>query len=174
MMAAMAAVTLTSCSVAGGPDQSSSAPHPTDSSRSPLDAASLAAKVKVFYGQYTLVSSQVARDGGKDPERLRAFDSPNEFQGDVAGSANLRKHHYHATGKYISRGFTVQSVDVSRAVVKAYVCIDSSKLGLVDGAGNKLDIAKAARLQTILVTFSDVGTDTRIERDQSWSGASVC
>ncbi|WP_375400173.1 hypothetical protein [uncultured Amnibacterium sp.] len=126
------------------------------------------------FRDYTDVSSEVARDGGKSPERLTPYLSKVEYIGDAAGAKRIANRHYRAVGKYEARNFTPQMVDAASGELRAYVCLDSSNAGFVDAHGNSVQSRAVTAERTVLVTFRREGQRLIIDRNETWSGNSVC
>ena len=147
---------------------------PSSSTSSPPSREAFVREAEAVFRDYTNVSSEVARGGGTNPERLKPYLSKAEYIGDAAGAKRVADHRYRAVGKYEARNFTPQMVDAASDELRAYVCLDSSNASFVDAHGKSVQSKAVTAQRTVLVTFRREGQRLIIDRNETWSGNSVC
>lgn len=156
-------------------------PTPTPKPRSTpvfaTDEEALAAATTA-YAAYLAVSDQIAADGGKNPERLEPFVTPEQLP-DVLTSFNG----YIARGLHAEGQSTFDSTALvqyeggtqSSASIDIYLCLDVSKVRVIDESGADVTPADRRNRLPLQIGFESTATTTlRLARSESWTGDNFC
>jgi hypothetical protein len=170
VLAMSTALVLAGCAQTASPPVRSSTPIPTKTPRS----TSIAESAEGQYRLYFKVSTDVLRDGGERPERIRPYVTSTQYDEEVAFASTVRKTKRHLVGATSSRNFTVQSISADKSRLTAYVCVDNEKSEIVDQAGRDVTPAGRVARSTLLLTFDTSGARPLLAKSQQWSGNSVC
>lgn len=122
------------------------------------------------YGAYLAVSDQVIRDGGTQPDRLKAFVSDPVYAEELKGMQRLADNGWRGVGH---TSFTLILQQFDEETLTAYSCDDVSQTDLIDATG--ASVVKPDR-QTLLpfeVEF-DLGDSFRVVDKVLWNGGGVC
>ncbi|WP_280794917.1 hypothetical protein [Aurantimicrobium minutum] len=135
------------------------------------DEEALAA-AQAAYANYLVVSDQIARDGGANPERLKGLVSTQLFE----ESADVYK-------TYKEQSITVEGAtsfdslhigEISQNSASYYVCLDVGKTKLLNADG--IDVTPVGRQSRLPIIFEVRVTNSSatIESSEVWSGRNYC
>ncbi|MCU1596653.1 MAG: hypothetical protein JWQ47_392 [Glaciihabitans sp.] len=142
------------------------------------DADALAAAKKTFDG-YLLASDSIGNDGGKNPGRLSAWESGNQYKRDEKVFTDLESRRERIAGATSYSGFRLQSLNQdSKGVVSVitYACLDISKTSLLDPKNQpiKNDGPTVAPLVLTFVNRAPQSESLLVDRSSSWDGNDFC
>jgi len=168
-----AALLLAGCAGPAAPAEKSTTPMPSSSAvfASKEEAAQ---ELSDFYAEYTGVVDDVLNDGGQRPERLSPYLSTALYASEVKTMAALSDAHRHTSGRSSATSLELQDADLDMGTATAYVCVDLTKVRVLDSQGNDVTPRNRPNRQTLAVSFQPRGSSFVIDRSVVWAGTSVC
>jgi hypothetical protein len=173
VVAMSAALLLAGCAGTSAPAVKSATPTPTSSARFADEAAAVQA-FRALYEKYIVASDSVFHDGGRNPERLKPYLSPKLYSEDEATFDDLRATGRRSVGDARLTQAKPQRVEPTAGGGTIYICLDQSKVRVLDKAGKDITPASRPPTQSLVVGFASEGQDLRIASSESWSGSSIC
>lgn len=165
------AFAITGCSEPTPPEPSP--PVPTATPAFADDAAALAAATEA-YEAYLEIGSQIANDGGNEPERISEV---------VAGEALITEYDIfdsmvstgvRGEGTQTADGYRIQYVDMRTGEIGIYLCLDTAGSDLVDVEGQStLDPRRPTRYP-LAVVFRRTEDALKLVSSESWTGDNFC
>ena len=157
----------------------SPAPRPSTTPVFATEAEALAAATKA-YAAYSEASDSVTFDGGKRPDRIAKFVSPEQLKRELKGFLYYKVNSLSSRGnsKFDSVrlesliGHTKSDFDLS-----VYLCSDISSIRLFDSTGadvTPLDLPKRSPLQVGFEVRADSREELIVSRSESWTGNDFC
>jgi hypothetical protein len=134
------------------------------------------AAANVFYSSYQGMSNTIAHEGGKDPNRIDSFVTPEMLPGEVASFERLSESGVHLVGDLAFDSMKLQSADLASGSMIVYMCLDVSETDVVDSAGVSTvpsDRVSRHPLQVAL-THDTPANRLLLERSELWTGTNFC
>lgn len=155
------------------PPEPSSAVEPLFASdEDALEAATAA------YEEFLLVSGEILRDGGRNPERLVPLVSDEVYASEAEGFALLADNDWRAIGESVLIGTELQqytSGPPGFAEVIAYVCVSVEGNDIVDSEGvSQVSADRAPEVSFEIVFASMPSGSLLIERKTTWAETAAC
>jgi hypothetical protein len=128
------------------------------------------------YERYLEVGSQVASEGGANPERMSAVTVDDAYEEELRLFNSMASANQQGIGTQSADTFTLQSSNLEEGEMTLYLCLDTSESQVViDGE----PVASAQDVPTrfpLSVDFRTVESDGRlaVSRSTSWSGTNFC
>ncbi|MFC0678712.1 hypothetical protein ACFFGH_12760 [Lysobacter korlensis] len=172
LLVAATLAALTGCS--GEPEQEApaSTPSPTAIPVFASEEEALAA-AEDAYREYLEMSDAIARDGGRDPERLGSLVTRDELVRAVAEFEAFAESGRQTRGSSRFNTFSLQQYESLSKVaqVTVYVCLDVSDVRVVDESGRDITPAREARqpLSVIFVSADEGSQELVLQRSEQWS-----
>ncbi|MEO7123640.1 MAG: hypothetical protein ABI400_11100 [Lacisediminihabitans sp.] len=143
------------------------------------DADALAAATKA-YAAYLKASDQLLQAGGSGIERMESLVSGQSLEDERTSAKSFSEKGYRSEGETSFSNPTLQQSSSSPdgiGVVTIYVCVDVSKVDVLDATGQSVVSAARPDRQAFEVSF-----DKKLNKDggllvsstDAWSGAGVC
>jgi hypothetical protein len=143
------------------------------------DADALAAATKA-YAAYLKMSNQILVDGGSGIDRIEGLASRKALADQRSSAKSFKEKGYTSVGEVSFSNPTLQHFSHSMDGIDAvtiYVCLDVSKLDVVDASGQSAVSATRPDRQAFEVSF-----DERMEKPKglvvastdAWSGVGIC
>jgi hypothetical protein len=178
LQVALAAGTLASALALSGCAPSASAPTPTVASPSATaffasDEEALAAATAA-YDAYLKVSDEVAAKGGLDPSPLQDVVTSDEYARQTATFETYRARALHASGATTTDSWRLERADPATGDVTAYLCVDVSKVRVLDSSGADQTPPERPERLPIEAGFELVDGHLRMARSAVWSGDNFC
>ncbi len=131
------------------------------------------------YAAYLKMSDTIAHDGGKDPERIKPFVTAAWYEVQLKDLNTLHAKGYKAVGdsEFDKPTLRNSSTDVSgRARVGVYLCVDVSKVRLVNSAGADVTPATRHDRLPLQVEFQANASSSKllIDKSEVWTGKNFC
>jgi hypothetical protein len=137
------------------------------------------AAAELAYRNYIAVSDEIARDGGKSPERIHEFVTADLYLQAVEEFSYFSNHGVRASGQTSFDSFRIQSVEVidGRQHIRAYVCLDVSNNRLLDSFAT--DVTPADRpsrvpLEILFLVAPSKENSVLLATSDVWSGTNFC
>jgi hypothetical protein len=151
-------------------------PEPTVTPIFESDEEALAAAEEA-YGAYSAASSQITMEGGRDPERIGSFVSPDMLKEQLEGFALYSEAGWHTSEPAAYDSFVLQqhNEEPGLATIVVYVCVDVSTVRILDDMGS--DVTPPARPERVPleVEMEFVGPDEGLlTRSELWGGEDFC
>jgi hypothetical protein len=129
------------------------------------------------YAAYSEVSALIASEGGAGVERLDSLVTEEQFDNEFETAEYYRSRGVRALGESETTLFELQQVSESEglAEVVVYVCVDVSRVSIVDASGS--DVTPTDRPMVIpleVVLVGDSADDLLIASSEQWVGSSFC
>jgi hypothetical protein len=142
------------------------------------DAEALAAAEKA-YRAYRRAAETVLSAGGTDSGRLVQFATGRLLSEEQQGDEEFKTKGYHAIGTSRVVSFNLQRADLgaargSKDVVAAYVCLDVSKVDVVDAEGQSVVSTSRSPRVSYLVGFDLLGNSLLPSSQEPWDSGGVC
>lgn len=142
------------------------------------DAEALAAAKKAYLA-YLKVSDQILMDGGKNPERLLAVATPAELKSQTRGFQEFQTKSWHSTGGTQISNIMLQGYFArqTRGIIRAYVCIDVSRVDVFDSNGESVVTSSRPSKQSVQVVFDSTGIGSHkllLADQEPWRAKGVC
>ena len=123
------------------------------------------------YANYLEVSDQIARDGGANPERLKALVSSTQYPIEIAPFKELQSSGATMSGSSSFDQLHIQSIDSK--VVSAYLCLDNSAVVLNQTDGSQKQSTN--QRWPLLVSFSENSDGSLVlSGSETWTGTNFC
>ncbi|MCU1409239.1 MAG: hypothetical protein JWM23_1319 [Microbacteriaceae bacterium] len=157
-----------------------SMPAPVPTSRTPTEAPVFASDEEALaaatsaYAAYQAMSSMIAQEGGKRPERMSEFAVGDALEGEISSLKGLAERGLRGVGELAFDSMALQSADFATGQIETYVCLDVSGTDVVDAGGVSTVPADRALRLPLQVSFSVVNRKVRVERSESWAGTNFC
>ncbi len=173
--AAALLVALVGCS--GTPEIPDADPAPSAPPLFATEEEALEAATAV-YEEYLAVSNQVLADGGSDPDRVARFLSPELFEAEAAGFADIAEQGISFKGGTSITGFLLQQVSPTAeggADVQLYVCVTNDGTTRLGSDGLPTTEQPPAFLGTfeVIVNFGTAQSPL-INRKDFWAEGDQC
>jgi len=171
---ALAAIALSGC--VGGPPAAVVTPAPSESPVFASEEEALAAATEA-YAAYLALGSQVASDGGENPERMGQVTAGNAYQQELETFKSMRSASIRGVGGQTFDTVSVQMVDVATGDIVVYLCLDTSTADLIDSDGTSTRSTDRATRFPLLIELEVApksGSDLSITESESWSGENFC
>ncbi len=168
-LAALLAVALAACT--------SSSPHPTPTrtaAHTPLfasDDEALQAATKA-YAAYLKMSDTISHDGGKNPERIRAYVTDSELRKLVSDFKQLEQKGAHTDGYSKFSDLRIGHYDNYR--LQVYLCSDVSDVRLLDASDRDITPPDRTDVLPLTITFVGAKSNLRIAESVKWLGEDFC
>ena len=165
---------LTGCASESAPRASEST-APTDAPVFASDAEALAAATEA-YAAYQALSSQIAREGGIDPERMSDYAIGDALAAEIESLNGLAEGGLRGVGMLAFDSVTIQGVDLAAGRIETYLCLDVTEADVIDGEGVSTVPADRALRLPLQVGFKRVPDVDHllVETSESWSGTNFC
>lgn len=141
------------------------------------DEEALAA-AELAFANYLEVGDQVARDGGRKPERLKALVSNELYSQELEGLIFFRGGALHATGSSSYDSWAVQSLESTegRTSIDAYACVRFSDLRILNDVGGDVTPASRDNNLPMIIGLETVSGSREfiVETSNVWTGANFC
>ena len=141
------------------------------------DAEALAAAEKA-YAAYLGMSDLIAKEGGRDPERIAPFVTEEQLVEELEGFASLLGSGVQLAGETDLVSFQLQSADLDRnsSSLSAYVCLDYSAAEFRRPDGSAVNTARPFSTVLVLTHFSLETADgiPRVALVEPWTQDSEC
>ncbi|WP_460569709.1 hypothetical protein [Humibacter soli] len=173
-MTAAALALLTAAALAGCATPEPSPTPTTRATSAPLfasDAEALAAATKA-YAAYLKVSDEISHDGGRNPERIKPYVTKAEYANESASFTSLAEKTWHAAGTTSFDKLTLAKVGPRS--IDAYVCVDVSKVRLLDPSNADVTPQSTSERQPIDLGFDSVDGVLRVSRSRVWESTGYC
>ncbi len=151
-------------------------PTPTSTPVFASEEEALAA-AEAAYEAYNEMSNTIAAEGGRDPERIEPFVTPNYLPSEVD-----TYDYYRVNGLHLEGGVRVARLSLQQyleldgsAEVAVYVCLDVLAARVIDNSG--VDVTPRDRDDVIPLEVVFVGVsrdELKIDRSDQWSDSSFC
>jgi len=154
-------------------------PEPSSAPIFESDEEALAA-AEVAYGEYLKVSDAILKDGGRDPDRIRAVASENQAQAEIEGSQETMDEGKRGIGRSAFDRMSLQQYapdsPEGKSIVTAYACLDLSGTDILDATGRSVLASDRPDVVPVELTFdADVQKRTLIVSSLGvWSGDNFC
>ena len=162
-------------------------PTPTPSTSAATDAPvfasdeeALAAATEAYAG-FLMMSDQILKDGGSNPERIREYASDELAMVEMKGYTDTQTKGLRSTGGSQFSNITIQAIDETQgnklAVVTVYLCSDVSAVDVIDASGTSVVSPNRPDRTPFEVTFDLVSTDPMrllVASADVWGGPGVC
>ncbi|MET3768600.1 hypothetical protein ABIB15_001282 [Marisediminicola sp. UYEF4] len=127
------------------------------------------------YAAYLDLGSQVAHEGGVQPERMAEVSTGNAYEQELEVFAAIRGDSLRGVGEQTFDTVRVQSYDKATGDVTVYLCLDTSGTKLVDsgGASTATEERTTRFPLEVALTLGDEGS-LLLTESQSWSGSNFC
>jgi hypothetical protein len=130
------------------------------------------------YGAYLEMSNLISSEGGADPERIAPFAVGDLYESALDGFQTLRDNRWHTVGDSVLLSAELQYFDTTggaEQVVATYVCVDVSRVDVIDSTGASVVSADRPSLQGFEVFF-DVGPEDDLvpSSREPWEPAHIC
>jgi hypothetical protein len=129
------------------------------------------------YAAYSEVADAVANSGGSEPERLAPFVTEEQLQNELESAAFYQENEIHSVGSPTVISFELQQYfeAADGAEVVAYVCLDVSRVSVLDADGHDVTPLDRHAVVPLEVAFVADRTDrVLISSSELWSGDSFC
>lgn len=176
LLALAVLLALAGCVPTGG--ETAGPPTPSATPVFASDADALAAAEKA-YAAYQAVSDQILIDGGNAPTRLLDVATRNVYEVEATGYSMALQRKLHGVGESSFDNVSLQSYHPSDPAntVSVYLCVDVSKLDVVDSAGVSVVSATRPSRTAFQVSFELLRTDRNrlvVSDRQVWDGGGIC
>lgn len=142
------------------------------------DAEALVA-AEAAYRNYMLVVDEIARDGGRSPERAEGFVSAALFEQEAEQFNFFVENTLRSSGTTGIDSFKIQSLQVieGQQHIRAYVCLDVSDNRLLDSSGS--DVTPLERPQRVPLEIHFIvepknENPIQLANSDVWSGKNFC
>ena len=172
VLAALAVFALSGCFAAAPVEPPASSPSAAPVFASEEEALAAATEA---YAAYLALGSEVAHDGGVEPERMGEVSTGNAYQQELEVFASIRRDSLRGVGDQTFDTVSVQSYNGLTGEVIIYLCLDTSDTKLVDsnGASTATEERVTRYPLEVALTLDDAGS-LLITESQSWSGSNFC
>ena len=159
-------------------------PDPTPStsaapSASPLfdsDEEALAAATEA-YAAYLALGTEVAGDGGLNPERMSEVTTGEAYDQELATFTSMAQSGQRGQGAQTFDSVSLQSSDLSGQNLIVYLCLDTTKTQIIDATGTVVDDpARPVRFPLQVSFLPGRGADREliVALSESWAGVNFC
>jgi hypothetical protein len=154
-------------------------PSPSSSPVFASDEEALAAATKA-YAAYLKVSDQITQEGAAHPEQISDYVTPEMLPKSLAQYEPFRERGLSSDGA--STFDTVSLQQIAHRLdggtdVDLYLCLDISRVKIVDGVGADVTVAGRLNRLPLEVTLTSIGPETRrllVARSETWPGKNFC
>ena len=170
----LGALSLTGCAPEPTP-RASETTAPTDAPVFASDEEALAAATEAF-AAYQAMSSQIAQEGGIDPERMREYAIGAALEAEIESLNGLAAGGLRGVGALGFDSATLQEADLGTGRIETYLCLDVSGADVVNGEGVSTVPADRTLRLPLQVGFTLVSDSDHllVETSESWSGTNFC
>ena len=170
-IAALLALPLAACT----PAQPTPTPT-TTSAHTPLfasDEEALKAATDA-YAAYQRISDEIARDGGRNPERIKPYVTNDQLQRELKGFKAFSENDRHTAGASTFDSPTLARFDRSGGEIEIYLCQDIGATRVLDR--NNVDVTpteRPTRLPMDLI-FCGGPSSLLLAKSEVWPGKNFC
>ena len=155
------------------------APRPSATPVFATEAEALAAATEA-YAAYSKASDSVTFDGGKRPDRIAKFVSPEQLKRELKGFLYYEDNSLSSRGNSKFDSVSIESFSgqsKSNFDLSVYLCSDVSSIRLFDSTGADVTPQDLPRRSPLEVGF-ELGDDSHeeliVSRSESWTGNDFC
>lgn len=132
------------------------------------------AEARATYAEYLRVGQAVSEDGGRDVDRFTSVLTPTALAEEEKGAELLRDRKLTTVGPSKLVAFKLERADLVDGSVRAYACVDLSKVRVITAGGRDVTPASRPNLQTSRPSFVWQAGALKLKADETWSGSSIC
>ena len=157
----------------------SPAPRPSATPVFATEAEALAAATKA-YAAYSAASDSVTFDGGKRPDRIAKFVSPEQLKRELKGFLYYKDNALSSRGNSKFDSVSIESFSgqsISNFDLSVYLCSDVSSIRLFDSTGADVtpqDLPRRSPLQVGFELADGSHEELIVSRSESWTGNDFC
>jgi hypothetical protein len=150
---------------------STTSPTPKSTAVFASDAAALKAAEKA-YAAYLDASNATAQSGWMSAETYAKYETGDALEGDTSSASRYLERGLHQVGE--STFDSMRLEQITRATVRTYLCLDVSKVDVIDSTGKSVVPVGRVSRNPLEVTFVIRSGALKISDSQSWSGSNFC
>ena len=136
------------------------------------------AAAEAAYRNYIDVSDQIARDGGKNAERISDYVTTELFEDGRGDFDYYLEGNLHASGSTGMDSFRMQSInhEVGRTEIEAYVCLRLAESRIIDVDQNDVTPASRENNLPLVVRLVTVSPESKfvVSAGEVWTGSNFC
>lgn len=175
-LAAVAVLGLAGC--VGGEPLPTLPPTPTATPLFASEEEALAA-AEDAYEAYLEMSNLISSEGGADPERIATVAVDEIYASSLEGFETLRQNEWRSDGESVLASIDLQFADLDansgEDIVAAYVCVDYSRVDVLDRDGASVVSPERPDVQAFEVFFDATAVGSLVAASREpWDAAATC
>jgi hypothetical protein len=152
-------------------------PEPTTEPVFATDEEALAAATDA-YKAYLAMSDLIAQEGGKEPERLEPYVTAEIYADEKQAFEAMAQDQVYQVGSTTFENVALQSLEQlpDSVVVSLYVCLDLSRIRLIDQAGDDTRPTRADKwpFEAVFDNHRSADSSLILIGHEQWSGSNFC
>ena len=154
--------------------------QPTSTPIFASDEEALAAAQEA-YAAYQSLGDLILSEGGENPDRIADVSVRSALQSSLESFESFRTGGLHSVGEATAGNISLQSYsprnELGQDIVSIYLCLDVSKVAVVDSEGNSVVSESRPPLQAFQVFLDQsdtTATNLIVAAREPWGGPGVC
>jgi hypothetical protein len=171
----LATAALTSCSTRQEP-MPPPEPAPTVTPVFASEEEALAA-AEELYGRYLKIANRIGHGGWKDTSGYADVARGEALEDELASATEYSAKKLKQRGDFTFDSMTLQQLrnnGQSGVEIVVYVCLDVSKVDVVDPSGHSAVSPERLNRQPLELQIDDADGQYKVNRSEAWSGADFC